>query len=257
MNYYERHIGDYLKDTAHLSLLEHGVYGRLLDVYYTREAGIPAVEVARLVGAKSKDERAALAVVLAEFFVADGDMLKQSRCDVEIERFKDKQRKAKASADARWSQFDRNANASAKAMRTHTEGNALQSPDTRPTTEAKASAERASRLPKPFTLPQEWAEWSRQERPDLDPLKVAAKFADFWHGKPGKAGTKLDWLATWRNWVREERAPALAPPPNSKTFRQQDEAAARAKASAWTGGLLGNDFDTLDMEPTDGHLALR
>jgi uncharacterized protein YdaU (DUF1376 family) len=32
VNYYERHIGDYLKDTAHLSLLEHGIYTRLLDV---------------------------------------------------------------------------------------------------------------------------------------------------------------------------------------------------------------------------------
>jgi hypothetical protein len=45
------------------------------------------------------------------------------------------------------------------------------------------------------------------ERPELDPQKVGEKFADFWHSKPGKAGTKLDWEATWRNWVREERAP--------------------------------------------------
>ena len=48
MNYYERHIGDYLKDTAHLSLLEHGVYSRLLDVYYTRESPIPAADAERL-----------------------------------------------------------------------------------------------------------------------------------------------------------------------------------------------------------------
>jgi hypothetical protein len=67
--------------------------------------------------------------------------------------------------------------------------------------------QRASRLPKPFDLPDEWREFCRTERPELDPDRVCAKFADFWHGKPGKAGTKLDWLATWRNWVREERAP--------------------------------------------------
>ena len=47
MNYYERHIGDYLKDTAHLSLLEHGIYGRLLDIYYTREEPIPEAQVMR------------------------------------------------------------------------------------------------------------------------------------------------------------------------------------------------------------------
>ena len=90
MNYYERHIGDYLKDTAHLSLLEHGVYTRLMDVYYTREGRIPAEDAARLIGARTRDERAALSAVLAEFFVlADGSHV-QDRCEREIERFKDK-----------------------------------------------------------------------------------------------------------------------------------------------------------------------
>lgn len=139
MNYYERHIGDYLKDTAHLSLLEHGVYTRLMDVYYTREGAIPASEAARLIGARSKDEREALAAVLAEYFVlVDGSHL-QDRCEREIERYRDKQAKAKRSAEARWGAqrplSDGNANASATAMRTHSEGNAPrarpQTPDTR------------------------------------------------------------------------------------------------------------------------------
>lgn len=128
MNYYERHIGDYLKDTSHLSLLEHGVYTRLLDVYYTREGGIPASDAARLVGARSKDERAALASVLAEFFELRDGMHIQGRADREIERFKDKQSKAKRSAEVRWSaqraQSEGNANALQDAMRTHSEGTA-------------------------------------------------------------------------------------------------------------------------------------
>ena len=136
MNYYERHIGDYLKDTAHLTLLEHGVYTRLLDVYYTREEGIPEAEVARLLGARSREEREALQAVLKEFFVLSDGTYTQDRADREIERFRDKQRKAKRSADARWSaqraQSDGNANASADGMRTHSGGNApsLQSPVT-------------------------------------------------------------------------------------------------------------------------------
>ena len=135
MNYYERHIGDYLKDTAHLSLLEHGVYGRLLDVYYTREAPIPVEQGERLIGARAKDERAALAAVLDEFFTATNGLLHHSRCDREIARFQDKQRKASASANARWKkpepQSVGNANASPDAMRTHSEGNAPsnQTPD--------------------------------------------------------------------------------------------------------------------------------
>lgn len=67
--------------------------------------------------------------------------------------------------------------------------------------------QRSTRLPKPFDLPDDWRDFCRTERPELDPAKVAAKFSDYWHGKPGAAGKKLDWLATWRNWVREERGP--------------------------------------------------
>lgn len=84
MNFYKRHIGDYLKDTAHLSLLEHGVYGRLIDVYYTREAGIPDEQAARLIGARSKDECAALKSVLKEFFELVDGLWLQARCEREI-----------------------------------------------------------------------------------------------------------------------------------------------------------------------------
>lgn len=84
MNFYKRHIGDYLKDTAHLTLLEHGVYSRLLDVYYTRESGIPDAQAARLIGARGKEETAALKVVLDEFFeLVDGTWV-QDRCEREI-----------------------------------------------------------------------------------------------------------------------------------------------------------------------------
>jgi hypothetical protein len=71
----------------------------------------------------------------------------------------------------------------------------------------RSGEQRASRLPKPFELPDEWREFCLAERPELDAERVAAKFADFWHAKPGKSGVKADWLATWRNWVREERGP--------------------------------------------------
>lgn len=100
MNYYERHIGDYLKDTAHLSLLEHGIYTRLLDVYYTRESALPDDQVARLIGARSKDEKDALQAVLQEFFKLREGMHVQDRCDREIARYSDKQTKARASAMA-------------------------------------------------------------------------------------------------------------------------------------------------------------
>lgn len=85
MNYYKRHIGDYMKDASHLSLLEHGVYMRLLDVYYTREAPIPLDQAARLIGARSKDEKQALTDISNEFFSIRDGLLIHKRCDEEIE----------------------------------------------------------------------------------------------------------------------------------------------------------------------------
>ncbi len=68
MNYYKRHIGDYIRDTSHLTLLEHGAYTRLLDLYYVREAPLPDDQVCRLVGARTPDEISTVKAILAEFF---------------------------------------------------------------------------------------------------------------------------------------------------------------------------------------------
>jgi uncharacterized protein YdaU (DUF1376 family) len=217
VNYYERHIGDYLKDTAHLSLLEHGVYGRLLDVYYTREGAIPVEQVERLIGARAKDERAALSAVLDEFFtVADG-MLHHSRCDREIARLQDKRRKASESANARWgraaAQVEGNANALPDAMRTHmrthSEGNARapvpshQTPDTTLVPKVQRGSAKGSRLPADWVP--EPVHMAFAEGLGLRNGKATAeleKFRDYWAAQPGQKGVKTDWPATWRNWVR-------------------------------------------------------
>lgn len=136
MNYYEHHLGDYAEATGHLSFVEDAAYSRMIRKYYASEKALPADEktVQRLVGARTKEEREAVATVLQEFFDLRADGWHNTRCDEEIARFKDKQQKAKRSAEARWNptkpQTKGNANASPNAMRTHTEGNAHQSPDT-------------------------------------------------------------------------------------------------------------------------------
>lgn len=132
MNYVERHFGDWARDTAHLSMLEDGAYNRLVDLYYVREEPLPLDLSAccRLVRAVSKQEREAVRSVLAEFFVQAPEGWAHKRCDAEIERYRTKSGKARASANARWgadrSQSDGNANAHANAspnaMRTHSDG---------------------------------------------------------------------------------------------------------------------------------------
>lgn len=136
MNYYEHHIGDYDEATAHLTACEDGIYSRLIRKYMATEKPLPAEVkvVQRLVRARAKDEKEAVETILQEFFELLEDGWHQKRCDETIARYLDKQRKARASAEARWSghrsQSDGNANAYPDAMRTHSEGNANQAPST-------------------------------------------------------------------------------------------------------------------------------
>ena len=71
---------------------------------------------------------------------------------------------------------------------------------------AKASkSSTATRLPDDWQLPQSWGQWAMAERQDLsadDVRREAQVFADYWHAKAGADARKLDWQATWRNWVR-------------------------------------------------------
>lgn len=84
MNYYEHHLGDYAKDTAHLSMIEHGAYRLLLDRYYGTEAGIPADQTYRLARARSKEEKQAVDDVLNEFFTLIDGVWINKRADQEI-----------------------------------------------------------------------------------------------------------------------------------------------------------------------------
>lgn len=92
MNYYEHHIGDYIKATAHLSMLEDAAYRRLIDAYYTKEVPLPADRKAchRLARAFSKPERDAVDAILDEFFTLSDDGWHQSRCDEELEKYIEK-----------------------------------------------------------------------------------------------------------------------------------------------------------------------
>ena len=69
----------------------------------------------------------------------------------------------------------------------------------------RARTERlGSRLTSDFSMPDEWRAWALNEghAPHVVALE-AAKFLDYWIGKPGKDGRKADWQATWRNWMRK------------------------------------------------------
>ena len=65
---------------------------------------------------------------------------------------------------------------------------------------------RGARLPADWVPSEDLIAFCKTDRPDLNPAAVADRFKDFWIAQPGTKGVKLDWDATWRNWVRNEKA---------------------------------------------------
>jgi hypothetical protein len=55
--------------------------------------------------------------------------------------------------------------------------------------------------------------------------RQADRFRDFWVAKAGKDAAKMNWEATWRNWIRralDDRPPAAKGASNVHSFKPKD-----------------------------------
>lgn len=87
MNFYKFWIGDFQRDTSHLSLAERGAYLALLNHFYATERALPndLKALSRIVGVSTKADRAALERVLAEFFELTDEGFFNSRSRRELD----------------------------------------------------------------------------------------------------------------------------------------------------------------------------
>ena len=83
--------------------------------------------------------------------------------------------------------------------------------------EERQNTRRGSRLDPNFLLPEEWCSFCIKTRPELSAFDVWEQFRDYWIAQPGQKGVKTDWEATWRNWVRRQNAPKVAPADIART----------------------------------------
>lgn len=113
MHYYKHHIGDFRRDTASLSDTDAMAYLKLLWMYYDTELPLPAD--AKLLAFKIGSNPDTVQLLLDAFFVLDGNVYRQKRCDSELLEYKNKGQKARESANARWNNTN--------AMRTHSDSN--------------------------------------------------------------------------------------------------------------------------------------
>lgn len=89
MYYYSFNIGDYRKNTVHLSRLEHSIYRDLIDWYYLDESPIPleTQSVSRRLRLATQEEANALLAVLQDFFLLSEDGWRHKRIDSEIAEY--------------------------------------------------------------------------------------------------------------------------------------------------------------------------
>jgi uncharacterized protein YdaU (DUF1376 family) len=109
--YYNFNIGDYRRDTVHLSILEHGIYRQLIDTYYLNEGPLEADldALMRTHCVRNADEMQAFKNVLKDFFHEVDGRYVHKGCERVLAQYHAKSDKAKASARARWDRPDANA----------------------------------------------------------------------------------------------------------------------------------------------------
>lgn len=218
MHYYKFNIADYRKDTAHLSRLEHSIYRDLIDWYYLDEKPIPLDT--QLVSRRLRlgaDEVSFLLSVLTDFFVKTTEGYQHRRIESEIEAY-----------HAQVNTNRENGKKGGRPKATETENNPsgcepepIRNPNQEPLTinqepeTKKSSTARGTRLPADWQLTDELkaiAKQIRPEWPDNHVQRIADGFKDYWLAKSGKDATKTDWVATWRNWCRNDKS-AVWPSP--------------------------------------------
>lgn len=265
MNFFKLYPGDYGAKTAHLTLMEHGAYLLLLQQHYTTERPLTTDTkmLARIIRADTAAERKAIERVLSEFWTLTGEGWVNPRALEEIERAS-RQREINRELGKRGGRPPKNRTVTEHETDSVSDSEPIRKPNHNPnqTPDSKTlrpsavpekdsgvravavqpaktasppaadppNTKRATRLPPDWELPPLWREWAARERPDLNPDDTAARFRDYWVAKPGSAGTKLDWQATWRNWVRDERAQA----PRPSTRAPVIEARNRDLSAQWT-----------------------
>ena len=89
MHHYPFHVGDYIRATAHLDLIEDCIYRRLIDLYMETEQPIPNETQQVIRRLRLGSSGLILETILKEFFTLEADNCwHNSRCDNEINEFK-------------------------------------------------------------------------------------------------------------------------------------------------------------------------
>jgi uncharacterized protein YdaU (DUF1376 family) len=213
MHYYQHHIGDFIRDTANLTDSQSMTYLRLIWVYYDTEQ--PIEDAIKKLAFKLGSDTETVELLLESFFKKEDDGWHHKRIDAEISAYHAKAEKARESANARWAQSNRNADAiqsdcdgNADAMRTYdfsSKVDANQEPITNNQEEKKKNTSCSKKkssggtfLAEDFELPAEWMS-SAIARGMTDETCVI-EFEKFRLHHAAKKTRSEAWARQWASW---------------------------------------------------------
>jgi uncharacterized protein YdaU (DUF1376 family) len=208
-DFYKMDPADWDNGTARLSLEEEAAYLRIVNSIHKHKGPVPNVDRV-LAGMFRTSIRKARALVLAladagKVVIEDGEIWNdRARSDLVHRGFVSVSRAESGAKGGR-----KSAEVRAKALENNEKQQAIASTREEKrreeVTEAKASVphKRGSRLSSDWFLPMDWGEWAVSQGMGTEAIRIEAeKFKDYWTSKAGRDAVKLDWQATWRNWIR-------------------------------------------------------
>jgi uncharacterized protein YdaU (DUF1376 family) len=233
MHYYKFNIADYRKDTGHLSTIEHGIFRQLIDWYYLDEQPISLeTQVVSRRLRLGSDDLIFLENVLSDFFQKTAKGYVHKRIEFEIHEYHEQAEKNKV--NGKRGGRPKKTQSVISGLPDESQNNPNQEPLTinqEPLTIVEKK-QRGSRLPTDFEIPDDWVSFCQTERPDLNPYKVFEIFKDYWLS--AVKGTRLDWKATWRNWVRTQKVEK-----SQDSFFERDQKLKRERMKEFTPHVAG------------------
>lgn len=234
MNFYKRYVGDYQRDTGHLSIAEHGAYTLMLDAHYGNEKPLPAdkTNIYRLVRAMTKPEQLAVDSVLGQFWMLTNEGWINGRASDEIEKAAAQSATNRRIAEQREQKRKGNESSTNRTTNRGTNGEPNQTtrlPDTRNQTpdtrsrhqtgsqtserssqpgssenpeSAQRTRKRKTPLPDDFALTDRLRDWAKAKGFD----RLDDHFEHFTEKAKAKGYEYVDWEAAFMGAVRKDWA---------------------------------------------------
>lgn len=96
---------------------------------------------------------------------------------------------------------------------------------------AQTPTARGNRVPDDFAITDAMREWAAAKAAGVDLVTQTEAFLDHFRAMPGAKALKLDWIATWRNWMR--RAPQFGGRSNVVPLRQPARSTTDERVAGW------------------------